>query len=309
MNPNLLAVGIATGIVVHCLGPSPVASPDGSVGPDAPAHSSAKEDATNQLVELLTTAFNRKPGEFDDQYWIRNDYGRFWARLVDLLDRGADTKAAYRRGANVWGVAFVADPKCRCAVPYGWEGLVPPKCANPQYYPRCEKQDRIDREKRIEVLLARGVDPNLNLTRGSARDDPAPLCIAVNTGLTESVVRLISHKASCTKPPCSTTLLHSAARHRTSDVLCALIGCGVAVDGRDNRGATPLFEAAEWGPTRNVAALLDYGADPNAKNNDGDEAISVARRKRKSAVVRLLTRWKAPGASQATHSACGPRGE
>jgi ankyrin repeat protein len=65
--------------------------------------------------------------------------------------------------------------------------------------------------------------------------------------------------------------------------------------GRDERGNTPLIEAARDGHDDVVQALLVARADPNAKNDEGQTALSLAARGGHDEVIRLL---RQAGASQ-----------
>jgi hypothetical protein len=56
----------------------------------------------------------------------------------------------------------------------------------------------------------------------------------------------------------------------------------------DFDGNTPLHIAAMLGSREMVEALLDAGADPAAKNKDGETPLDVAQRDRRRKVVRLL---------------------
>ena len=77
-------------------------------------------------------------------------------------------------------------------------------------------------------------------------------------------------------------------------------------------GWTPLMEAAIQGQAGAVSWLLDQGADPSLKDNDGNTAADLAKSQGHDAVVRLLSEWcaaprsPAPGTPRArAHAAMG----
>ena len=67
-----------------------------------------------------------------------------------------------------------------------------------------------------------------------------------------------------------------------------LTGGRADVDGRDERGNTPLIEAARAGHDDVVQALLVAKADPSAKNDEGQTALALAALGGHDEVVRLL---------------------
>lgn len=55
-----------------------------------------------------------------------------------------------------------------------------------------------------------------------------------------------------------------------------LIGAGASLEARDAQGWTPLMRAAFAGSLRQARVLLEAGADPNAADEHGQRALSVA---------------------------------
>src|SRR5215471_2272435 len=58
--------------------------------------------------------------------------------------------------------------------------------------------------------------------------------------------------------------------------LKAAISKGAVVNAGDNRGTTLLMEAAAYSSPEAVKLLLDSGANPNAKNQFGSTALTMA---------------------------------
>lgn len=93
-----------------------------------------------------------------------------------------------------------------------------------------------------------------------------------------------------------TDALLQAARGGHAEAVKSILAGGKAdVNGRDERGDTPLIVAARAGHDDVVQALLVARADPNAKNDEGQTALSLAAAGGHDEVIRLL---KQTGAAQ-----------
>jgi ankyrin repeat protein len=68
------------------------------------------------------------------------------------------------------------------------------------------------------------------------------------------------------------------AKLQYSEMVKALIDKGADVNAKDKDGQTALMLAAGGGYTEIVKALIEKGADVNAKNNTGDTALSLAKK-------------------------------
>ena len=60
------------------------------------------------------------------------------------------------------------------------------------------------------------------------------------------------------------------------DLVRTCLDAGADPNARNEDGDTPLHIAAWNGQTEAIAALLDAGADPNARNEDGDTPLHIA---------------------------------
>lgn len=77
----------------------------------------------------------------------------------------------------------------------------------------------------------------------------------------------------------------------------ALLDSGADVNAKTHTGATPLIYASWHGHTDVVKALLDHGADVNTVTHDGKTALSIASEKRHSEIVKLLQEHRQGGGS------------
>jgi hemoglobin len=81
------------------------------------------------------------------------------------------------------------------------------------------------------------------------------------------------------------TALHMAARRGSRDVAEALLDCGADIDARDSLGDTPLRRSVNCDKTQIASLLLARGADPHAIGNKGLTPLGAART---SAMKQLL---------------------
>jgi len=73
------------------------------------------------------------------------------------------------------------------------------------------------------------------------------------------------------------------------------------VNAADEKGSTALIEAARWGKREICEALLQRGADFNAKDEEGNTARTIGQ----GEVVKLLETWAAKqGAAAEAESCC-----
>ncbi|MGV3721612.1 MAG: ankyrin repeat domain-containing protein, partial [Actinomycetota bacterium] len=77
-----------------------------------------------------------------------------------------------------------------------------------------------------------------------------------------------------------TPLCCATAVHGRPELLRLLVDSGADVNAADPKGCTPLMWAVRFGNTAVARQLLELGADPNARNNDGDTVLQVAKLRR-----------------------------
>ncbi len=173
----------------------------------------------------------------------------------------------------------------------------------------------------VKVLLAQGFDANsvddkgqvplyLALRDGSfqvgaallehpaTRFDQAnavgetPLMMAALRGQTEWAGRLLDRGARLDgvgngeRP--GWTALHYAAAGPQARTVALLLARGARVDARAPNGTTPLMMAAQYGPDDAVRQLLQKGADPRQKNEQGLMATDFAVKGGRETLARQL---------------------
>lgn len=154
----------------------------------------------------------------------------------------------------------------------------------------------------VELLLAHGADIH---ARDSAGNDA--LSTAAGSGNPAVVRRLLAAGAAVNvgtdmdDPP----LMRAASFGFAYRNIAPLVEAGADVDAQDRSGRTALMQAA-WIPgelTETVQALLDLGANPNLKDHKGATALTVALRHRHFKIARLLReaaqKWRASGSRKA----------
>lgn len=172
-----------------------------------------------------------------------------------------------------------------------------------------------DDAKTIETLLQRGFDPNTRspdhqhglalairepslkvaavliaspLTDPEARNqnDESLLMLAALKGLLGLCEQLIAKGADVNKP--GWTPLHYAATHGHLAIMTLLLDHHAYIDAASPNGSTPLMMAALYGTPKAVKLLLEAGADPMLKNDQGLSAIDFANRGQRDESAELI---------------------
>ena len=86
-----------------------------------------------------------------------------------------------------------------------------------------------------------------------------------------------------------TNALFRATREGNTDMVRSLVSSpGADVNATNERGSTPLLEAARYGHDDITRVLIAAGADVKAKDNDGKTALMLAVQGNHDEVVRVL---------------------
>jgi ankyrin repeat protein len=139
------------------------------------------------------------------------------------------------------------------------------------------------------------VEQLLDMGAGESADDdraPSPLYCAGNECSAPGASQIV--RALLQRSPASVnathgvkrcTALHMAARRGNVDVIGALLDGGADIEARDSAGETPLRRAVNCNKVEAAKLLLARGADPHSK---GSKALTPARAARSSQMKRLF---------------------
>ncbi|WP_296444296.1 ankyrin repeat domain-containing protein [Rhodoferax sp. UBA5149] len=131
------------------------------------------------------------------------------------------------------------------------------------------------REPSLKVAAVLIHWPKTNVEARNPQDE-SPLMLASLKGLTEICQQLIARDADVNKPGWAP--LHYAATHGHLAVMALLLDKHAYIDAASPNGTTPLMMAAQYGTPSAVKLLLEAGADPMLKNEQGLSAIDFAQR-------------------------------
>ena len=167
----------------------------------------------------------------------------------------------------------------------------------------------------VSALLARGFDGNTRDAKGqpglylAARDqsmkaatalmawrkidveartvsDESPLMIAALNGTNDLAQQLIAKGADVNKTGWAP--LHYAATRGHLQMISLLLDKYAYIDAASPNGTTPLMMAAFYGTPPAVKLLLDAGADPLVRNNQGLTAIDFAQKNSRAESAELI---------------------
>ncbi len=125
-------------------------------------------------------------------------------------------------------------------------------------------------------------------TRNKAGE--SPLMIAALKGQLPQAHRLIERRAEVNKP--GWTPLHYAASNASEaspDMVRLLLAHFAYIDAESPNKTTPLMMAARYGTDAVVKLLLEEGADPLLRNEQGQSAIDFAHAASRPAAVELIS--------------------
>lgn len=119
--------------------------------------------------------------------------------------------------------------------------------------------------------------------------DESPLMMAALKGRLDAARRLIERKAEVNKP--GWTPLHYAATNAdagSAAMVRLLLEHHAYIDAESPNGSTPLMMAAHYGNPGVVKLLLEEGADPLLKNQQGLSAIDFANRAQRAESAEII---------------------
>lgn len=144
----------------------------------------------------------------------------------------------------------------------------------------------------VKLLLEMGADFGTYRTNFRKSDtalhdcaslSPSDAQVAVATLLLEKGAKADAEDANKKTP------LHMAAKSCSPEVAKLLIGKKGNVNATDSSGETPLHTAATWTfKVPVVEILVENGCNPDAKNDDGDTALQIAKDNNQKMIVEFL---------------------
>lgn len=120
-----------------------------------------------------------------------------------------------------------------------------------------------------------------------------PILNAARTGTAQEIVAALRPDPSSRdlRTNVGSTPLHLAAANADPGPLKALIDAGADPNARDHDGMTPLHVAAYSQNARHAQLLLEAGADPYALTASGRDPTSVARKAMAYEVAGVISLW------------------
>lgn len=145
----------------------------------------------------------------------------------------------------------------------------------------------LGRDEGLRDLVARQPD----LVNAYADDGFTPLALAAFFSSAATVRLLLAHGADVSlaaRNDMRVQALHAAVASRNADAALALLDAGADSNARQQVGYTPLMAAAGAGRGDMVTLLLDRGADPALAADDGKTAADMAQEHGHAALAERL---------------------
>ena len=150
--------------------------------------------------------------------------------------------------------------------------------------------------------------PATNVNLPNSRGE-TPLMMAAIKGQLDLAKRLIARGADVNRE--GWTPLHYAVSTPSEDgadlkIIALLLEHHAYIDAASPNGSTPLMLAAQYGSRSAVQMLIKEGADPQAKNQQGQQAKDFAERAERDEVVQWLAQVGGASAAKGGKTAASP---
>jgi ankyrin repeat protein len=151
----------------------------------------------------------------------------------------------------------------------------------------------------VELLLRLGVNPNITDAGGHT----SLYCVGneckVKTG--GNVVRILVHagaKVDAHDGAKHCTALHMAARRGNVNVAEALLDCGANIEARDSLGDTPLRRSVNCDQAQVARLLVTRGADVHSRGSKGVTPLLAARTGTMRQILQTAAKSNAPNSAR-----------
>ena len=185
-----------------------------------------------------------------------------------LIDKGANVNARNMYGYSVLCSAMNEDPKCIELVKRLIEHGADVKMRQGDYASPIHSAVRCNNPEVVKLLIEHGANPNANSDYGT----PLQKQLLNRIDPNERVLKcLVENGARALEYSFGNTDLHLAAMVGFADVCAALVNSGADINAKNEYNRTPLYYAARHGHRKAVEALIAAGADKSTieENNYG----------------------------------------
>lgn len=199
-----------------------------------------------------------------------------------LLEHGANPRAAMNDGTTALHAA--ADSNQAEAVTLLLKAGVAPDLLDHESFTPLHRAAQSEAADAAKVLLDKGANPVPPLNPST------PLHVAAKAGAVKVATLLFEHGvAPNPRDGVSATPLHWAVQTGQTDMIGLLAKHGADLAARDFTYNTPLHTAVNLGKVEIVRALLAAGANPALRNMEGATPLDIARARRLSEMVTVLS--------------------
>lgn len=153
---------------------------------------------------------------------------------------------------------------------------VPPPIWEDTTLPLCHRAAFVGDVALVQAELDKGCPVNMIDDSFHACRHQTPLQYAASQGHTDVVKLLLERRADPGAGLGGQAALHLAARRGHGPTIQALLDGGAEINARDSGGQTPLHEAAEWASAETVALLVAARADLTLRDGQGRTTLRLA---------------------------------